>query len=82
MLDEKIKDAAASKKDTYLESLYETIEMCDLVIQNAQVFSSDRVLQAQKLRKETEENIRKREAVLQKESERTIMAGMENSLYE
>lgn len=69
MLNEKIKEAA-SKKDTYLESLYSTIEMCDLVIQNAQVFANDRVEQARKLRRETEENIRKREAVLQKESER------------
>lgn len=68
-IDKKIKDAE-TKRDTYLESLRETIEVCDLVIQNAQVFSNDRVLQAQKLRKETEENIRKREAVLQKESER------------
>lgn len=62
MLDEKIKDAKETR-DKYLEGLYETIKMCDLVLQNAQAFSTERVQSAQKLRKETEEYIRKREAI-------------------
>ena len=50
-------------KDTYLESLYSTLEMCDLVLQNRTSFTVDRVERVEKLRQETQEWIRKREAI-------------------
>lgn len=64
-INEMIKDAATKKdkKDTYLEGLYDTLEICDLVLQNSQVFSDEKVLKAQALRRETVENIKKREAI-------------------
>lgn len=63
-IDQKIENASKEAgKDLYLESLYSTLEMCDLVLQNSQVFSKEKVLKAQKLREETQEYIRKREAI-------------------
>lgn len=51
------------KEDLYLKSLYNTLEMCDLVLQNSQVLPDEQVVKAQKLRKETQESIQKREAI-------------------
>lgn len=64
-INDKINDAAVrtSAKDTYLEGLYNTLELCDIVLQNSQVLPEEHVLKAQKLRRETMENIRKREAI-------------------
>lgn len=62
--DERIKDASGRVgKDTYLESLYSTLEVCDMVLQNSQTFSQEHIQKAQKLRKETQEYIHKREAI-------------------
>ena len=63
-LSTKIESAAKEAgKDLYLESLYSTLEMCDLILQNSQVLPDEQVLKAQKLRKETQGNIQKREAI-------------------
>lgn len=62
-VDKKIENAKKEVKDTYLESMYATIETCDLVIQNSQIFSDDKVLKAKKLREETLGYIKKREAI-------------------
>lgn len=63
-LDQQIREAD-KKKDTYLQSLQDTVEMCDLVIQNRQVLGEDKVQQAIKLKAETEERIQKRCKVLE-----------------
>lgn len=61
-LNEKILNA-----DSYLESLYAQKEACDLVLQNSQVFGSERVQKAEKTLAETQENIEKRLKILKNE---------------
>lgn len=61
-LDQQIRDAD-QKKDKYLQSLYDTLTMCDLVIQNRQVLGDGKVQQAKKLKAETEQRIQKRESI-------------------
>ena len=46
-----------AKKDYYLQSLYDTLTMCDLVIQNRQALGEEKVQQAKKLKAETEQRI-------------------------
>lgn len=60
-------DAAADRrqnqKDSYLESLRTTMEMCDMILNSRHAFPADQVAKAEKLKIETLENIRKREAI-------------------
>lgn len=62
VLDEKI-EAAATKKDTYLESLKASIEMCELVLEHPEAFEHEQLEKARKVLKETQENVAKREAI-------------------
>ena len=55
--------APEPKKDEYLEGLYTTLELCDLVIENADKLSADHIAKARKLKEETKVNIAKREAI-------------------
>lgn len=48
-------------KDEYLDSLYRTIEMCELTIQNRAKFNPDVVASAVRIKHETEERIKLRE---------------------
>ena len=69
-LDQQIRDAEQQQEkqqDLYLQSLNDTLTMCDLVIQNRQVLGTEKVQQAIKLKAETEERIQKRVRVLEKE---------------
>ena len=54
---------ASRPKDDYLQSLYDTLAMCELVIQNRQVLGEEKVQQAIKLKVETEQRIKKRRAI-------------------
>lgn len=65
-INEKIKNAAEEKKDSYLESQYATLELCELAIQNKAVLSDEHVAKAEKLKEETIKNIKLRESILQK----------------
>lgn len=49
------------EKDEYLDSLYRTVEMCDLTIQNRAKFNPDVVAAAERIKRETEERIKLRE---------------------
>ena len=51
------------EKDEYLDSLYRTVEMCDLTIQNRAKFNPDVVASAERIKRETEERIRLRELI-------------------
>lgn len=51
------------EKDTYLESLYTTLEMCDLVLQNKSKFPKEQVERAEQIKLETEGFIKKRESI-------------------
>lgn len=65
-IDQKISEASSRVKDTYLESLQATLEMCDIVLQNKAAFPADQIAKTKKLKKETLENIKKRESILEK----------------
>lgn len=54
---------ASCPKDDYLQSLYDTLAMCELVIQNRQVLGEEKVQQAIKLKVETEQRIQNRRAI-------------------
>ena len=54
---------ASHPKDDYLQSLYDTLAMCELIIQNRQVLGEEKVQQAIKLKVETEQRIKKRRAI-------------------
>ena len=43
--------------DVYLDSLYKTLEMCDLVLTNSETFTREDIKNARKLRIETQERI-------------------------
>lgn len=49
--------------DEYLEGLRSTLELCDLVLQNEHAFSTEQIEKARKLKKDTQVNIEKREAI-------------------
>lgn len=51
------------QKDTYLQSLHSTIEVCDLVLQNKGAFTQEQIQKAEQLKKETEKNIQARESI-------------------
>lgn len=62
-LDERLRDAA-DWKDSYLEGLQATLDVCNMVINNHFAFPADQVKKAEKLKGETLKNIQKREGIL------------------
>ncbi|MBR2885019.1 MAG: hypothetical protein IKL42_00345 [Clostridia bacterium] len=57
-------------EDMYLDSLYKTLELCDLIIANAdRIVDKKHVEKAYEIKKETEENIVLRKRVLEIEKE-------------
>lgn len=65
-------------EDLYLQSLRDTLTMCDLVIQNQQVLGDEKVQQARKLKAETEERYRQRCRVLEGEK---VYGTLDDLLY-
>lgn len=55
------------KRDEFLESLYETLSACDLVLKNQAAFGKELAMKAAKIRKETQEYISSYESRMNEE---------------